>query len=406
MSTADPEEAPGVAARPAPPEGRSWWFWLTIGVLVCLFFVAVHHRDRIRAHWWASQLASADDTETQAYYLGLLVAVGDSAEGAVKRLARHECAEVRALAVVVLARLPDDGGFDELRRLLWDTDRDVAESAALSLAFMDGGRGLGALIEATAFDQTPSHNLPCRRCPAHDETPAGRRCHSLGTGSRPTAAAAAGVAALSRIKSAEAVKALCNAAARHPHPLVRAQAVESLAACIAADQTTSPPCHRVEWLPPASRPALGPGASQPAADRQPARAAADGDPIPAGADCDPIGVLVAALSDQAEFHGELSLERQIRAAMAAVGPNAREWAAAAPAGTAAPVVRTVSQIAADHLGRLTGMQFDHHVARTAAEQAELAVRCRYELARRAAGDKQQKPESDGVHSSDTSRSGG
>lgn len=328
------QETSAAAEQLASRTGRSWWFWLAIGVFVCLFAVVIHQRNRIRAHWWGARLAetTTEDPTMQAYYLASLAAVGDSATGAINRLARHERADVRALAVVALARLPDGHGLEDLRRLLEDDDRDVAESAALSLAFMSGDgagdRSLQVLTEAASSDKPMS--------------------------------AAAAIAALSRIHTADALEPLCGAAAGHLKPLVRAQAVESLGA----------------WL------RTSPRHGSPTTTR------------PVG-DSDPVSVLVAALSDQGTFSGRLSLERQIDAAEAAMNEHSDAQATGESSGHAASKRRTVAEVAAASLGALTGRTFDHQVERTTAQQADLITQCHRRLVERAAAEDRAGKTADG-----------
>lgn len=291
------------------------WFWLTIALLVCSAAAALHQRNRIRAHWWVTRLVNnpSADPAAQAYCLASLAAVGDQAAGAVQRLARHDRSEVRALAVVVLARWPGEDSLDELRHLMADADPDVAESAALSLAFLGGTGPTRRLIDAVGADQ-------------------------------PSVAMAA-AAALSRSDSPEALTTLCDLASRHPRPRVRAQAVESLAA----------------WT---ANALLGR-----------AQASGDGEALPRAfghpATRHPIDVLVDALDDQATFQGHLSLERQIASAALAAGDRENN-----AASDGLPEERTVAQIAADALERLTGLQCDPSVSTTAAQRAQLADRCR------------------------------
>jgi hypothetical protein len=304
-------------------------------VLLCVFVGAIIQRDLIRAHWWAIQLAKTQDPDRRAYYLASLAAVGRSAIGAIDGLAHHERPETRALAVVALARLPEQAGLDELARLLGDADQDVADSAALSLAFMQTAQPRRVLTEAA-----PS--------------------------AAPTTAAAA-TAALSRVDAPEALAALCAAATEHPHPQVRAQAVESLAVWIMSAQPAARP-------PPPGRSASGAGHSQPAAEVRP--------PPP----CDPVSVMVAALGDQAEFTGLLALERQIANAAAAADRHVVTPSGIPFSPSAEPAGRTVAEVAAAGLGRMTGRKFDHRVPTTPADRARLVAQCRQWLANRQAAE--------------------
>lgn len=343
-STAEP-------GRARPTRGV-WRARLAVGALVCLFAVAFWQRNRIRAHWWASRLArtSAADPAAQARYLSSLAAVGADATGAVGRLARHERPEVRALAIVVLARLPGPGALSALGRLVFDDDLDLAESAALSLAFMDGRPSRRLLFEAVGSD-------------------------------RPQGAAAA-AAALSRVAAPEALTVLADAVVTHPHARVRAQAVESLAA----------------WLlsapgPIASRPSSGPS------NGTATSGSAMLDSTGALNSVDMVGsidALVAALCDRATFSGRLSLEREIDAAQGIMaGPPGMPRVKTSPA----PGVRRVCDVAATGLTRLTGRPIDARAATTATARAELAARCRRWLAERFRAGPTGEPRHDAADSS-------
>ncbi len=318
----------------ARPTRGVWRARLAVGALVCLFAVALWQRNRIRAHWWASRLArtSAADPAAQARYLSSLAAVGADATGAVGRLARHERPEVRALAIVVLARLPGPGALSALGRLLFDDDPDLAESAALSLAFMGGRPSRRLLFEAVGSD-------------------------------RPQGAAAA-AAALSRVAAPEALTVLADAVVSHPHARVRAQAVESLAA----------------WLlsapgPIASLPSSGPSNGTATSGSAMLDSTGGLNSVMVGA----IDALVTALCDRATFAGRLSLEREIDAAQGIMaGPPGMPRVKTRPA----PGVRRVCDVAATGLTRLTGRPIDARAATTATARAELTIRCRRWLAER------------------------
>ncbi len=183
------------ACTPVRSERRVW-FQLVLLAMVALFILTVLERNWIRAHWWVMRLADSRQIEDRAYYLNSLLAVGDSATGAVRRLARHERADLRALAVLATARLSEPVRLRELTRLMADEDRDVAESAALALALSESEEAVRLLVEGAASE--------------HE----GR--------------AACAASALSRIESPSACAALCDTACEHASALVRAQAIESV----------------------------------------------------------------------------------------------------------------------------------------------------------------------------------
>ena len=193
----DGEETTKVAAKRRGP--RTWVFPASIGILIVLFAVAMFQRNRIRAHWWAYRLNQVEDLsdEQLTFYASSLAAAGDDAIGAVASLTRNDRPEVRSLAVAVLGQLPVDSSVSLLEQLLYDADRDVRESSALTLAFLDDPRAEIALVKAL-----------------HDDDPAG---------------AAAAASGLGRVATGSAQIALAVALERHERPTVRAQAVESLA---------------------------------------------------------------------------------------------------------------------------------------------------------------------------------
>jgi HEAT repeat protein len=277
--------------------------------------------NNLRAHWWATRLAAAEDLKSRAYYVASLTAVGDAACGAIHRLAKDPRPEVRSLAIPAMIRLSEKSRLIELSGLLADADADVRESAATALAFMGADAATRLLIE-------------------HAESPQG-------------SSAAACVAALGRLSSPDALAAVCKAAASHADPFVRAQAVESLAACATiaslGDQDGAPPFR---------------------------------------SSSDPILVLVSALGDRAIFTGHLALERQIATVSTAMSSKAapsREKIAkfrlesTPPPAPAAP--RTVAEIAASWLSSLTGRQIAPADLGDSGP-AELADQCRRWIAER------------------------
>lgn len=193
---------------PATPAGvdsrrRNRRTVIIIAVMVAAFAMVVWQRNRIRAEWWARKLAEAQSLDEKAYYMTSLLAVGESAHGAIARLARHESAEVRSLAVVLLARTTIDLQRSELPRLMDDADQEVRELAASTLVL-------------TGDEQC------CREV---------MRALQGRSFSRTRAAAAA----LSRAPPRDVVGALSDAARQHEDPATRAQAIESLALLLQAE---------------------------------------------------------------------------------------------------------------------------------------------------------------------------
>ncbi|HVP11703.1 MAG TPA: HEAT repeat domain-containing protein [Phycisphaerae bacterium] len=295
---------------------------LAIAVLVCLFAAAMYQRNSIRAYWWASRLAAAEDFKIRAYYLTLLTTVGDSAAGAIHRLAQNSRADVRALAIPAMVRLSAKYKLPELSGLLADGDAEVRDSAATVLAFMANDGATRILIEHARSGRSGE--------------------------------AASSVAALARVSSTDALAALCDVVRSHSDAIVRAQAVEALAAWTMAEA----PEGQVES--PSSRVV-----------------------------CAPMLVLIGALEDLAPFTGQLALERQVAAVSDVASTSAVRRSdkstklhidSAPPSAHAAQ--RRVADVAARWLSTLTGKEITAGAGRTSVQQAELADQCRRWMAER------------------------
>jgi hypothetical protein len=302
--------------------------------MACLFGLVILERNTIRAFWWAWRIGHTDDSALQAYYLASLAAVGDRASPAVRCLAASDRPETRACAVVALAKLPRRAGVPGLQTLLHDPDPTIIEFAAVSLAFL-------------ALDNPDDPQAETGLLQAARST------------SSPTAVGAA--AGLARLASAASTDTLCELAARHADPWVRAQAVESLAAQLMAARATRAPWSASTSLPAALRDATSvrPPSSSP----------------PTVPSCDSVAVLVAALADRGAFAARLSLERQIASASVAAG---RPAAGVSLAPSDAIVTsRTVAEIAAAHLERLVGRPIDPSAGLSPVESAKLAAEIRH-----------------------------
>lgn len=181
----------------SPRQNSILRLYLPLAILVALFSLVVVERRQIRARWWAWRLSYTDDADARGYYLACLAATGAPAAGAVNSLAGDERADVRAMAVFALQRLPGGEGIQTLARLLRDQDVSVREAAASALIFMERDEATTALFDTLSQPEEP-----------------------------PAAAAAA---ALGRSGDAPACEGLQRAAREHSSPLVRAQCLESLA---------------------------------------------------------------------------------------------------------------------------------------------------------------------------------
>jgi len=307
--------------KPSPQVGqaRSRWPTVLLAVFIVLFLLTIWQRNRIRAHWWAARLEKAETLSNRTYYLSCLLSVGDSAKGAIRRLARSENPEARALAIPAMARLPEPVRLAELDRLLADPDAEIRQSAALALAFT-GGEAVTDILARRA------------------------------TGRDSSAAAATAAAALSRIASPVALAILCKTAREHPDAAVRAQAVESVGAWLMAETGKAPSA-----------------ASQPAGDVEPFAVL--------------VSLLADRGEFDGPLSLEREIARAQRAVESPGGlphPKAATFTtphepSSPPAPTAAR--RTVADIAAHWLTLLSLEAVDPAPERSASEQAELADRC-------------------------------
>lgn len=247
------------------------------------FATIVIFRNRIRCEWWGHQLAGATAPADHAYYVSCLMACEDEALPAIRRLARDERPEVRTLALLLIGRRKIDTIVDIIPPLLHDADRDIRESAGTTLAFSGDPAAIRLLCDTAV---SPDQPVAC-----------------------------SALAALGRTSNPAAIATLCDALARRPHPLVRAQAAESLAEAIT-----------------------------PAADRSLAALAPT-------KDCDPVAALVRALADREPFDGVLATEGQINRVSAHVATRTTQ-----PVSQPVfrPPTRAVADIAAAGLARLTG----------------------------------------------------
>jgi len=271
-----------------------WAFRLTIIVLIAMFLAIVWQRDRIRAHWCVHRIVASTDLQERGLFLAQLTAIGPDAIGAIRRLARSDDPDLRNLAAFALGSIKGDGGIPDLTELAADRDRSVRDAAVTALALMQRKEATSAL---------------CSLAESPDES---------------TACAAASV--LNRVDDALSRDSLCRLSKKHPSPLVRAQAIESL-------MDLESPAH---------------------------------------GDCSTCAILAGALTDSATFTGPLALERErlaaeefaskiVRSAHPPTSqiidlPGPKSPARSMPAPRFGP--RTISQLAADYLTARTGQSLD------------------------------------------------
>ncbi len=288
------------------------WFWAILAAMLIAFSLVIVNRDVIRAHWWAHKLAACEDRSEQTYYINALLNVGDAADNAVRHLMSHERADVRAAAVLVLGHDSTPEDVADLARMLADSDRDVRESAARSLAFLERAEATAVLIDA--LDSQDSD------------------------------AATAAAAGLSHNASLGALAALCRAASEDQRPVVRAQAVESLAALL----TT-----------------LGGEAL-----------------TEEGPQCRPVQILIAALTDNGRFSGMLALESEIAAARGVAATGNASAAGAIPTTPHSSAQRRVGDVARQSVSMLLGEPHKVPSPLSAEAAAELADLLRRRIADR------------------------
>ena len=191
MIDAEPPTAPA----PAPSTNRR--FIIILSIMALAFLAVLLYRNRLRCEWWAHQLASATSVDDQSYYVSCLLACGDDALPAIRRLARDPKPETRSLALLLLGRRNIESVVDDIVPLLQDTDRDIRESAGMTLVFSASPAAIARLCDTAA---SPNEAVAC-----------------------------AALASLGRTSDPRALACLCDALTRRPQPLVRAQAAEALA---------------------------------------------------------------------------------------------------------------------------------------------------------------------------------
>ena len=195
-ATVSNEAPPDPQRQPQARRGR-WRFRIAIAILIAAFVGTIWKRDAIRARWWAYRLVQSDDLNEQAGWITAIEATGPAGLGAARYLAKSDRAAIRSMAVAVLGHCSNDGAIRTLGALVRDPDRDVRESAALTLAFSGHPLSRRLLIDHAAASDSD--------------------------------AAAAAVSGLARVATVEAQSCLVHALRSHGDPLVRAQAAESLA---------------------------------------------------------------------------------------------------------------------------------------------------------------------------------
>ncbi len=319
---------------PATPRRSSWWFYLSIAVLVGLFVIVVADRKRIRAAWWAYRLSQAADLQDRGYYLALLSGDDVTATIGYQYLSDQPDADLRCLAVYLMQSCETAESTGEMGLLLDDADQAVRNAAAVGLAFRGDRYGAMAVLKRTLQDT-----------------------HSP----RASAAAAAG---LGRFSATLSCPLLVKAVREHPSALVRAQAVESLGSLIQSiDESRM------------NSSISGTDAEGPNAD-----SASEVRRTPE--DCDIVLALVEAMDDRATFDGDLAVEREIQSAAAFATASGRPADANGRARSGKD--RSVGDIAAGVLSDLLGREILSNAAGAAAERQTLIDECRAEYARRMA----------------------
>jgi len=195
-TTVTTEAPPDPPPHPQARRGR-WRFRIAVAILIAAFGGTIWKRNAIRARWWAYRLVQSDGLNEQAGWITAIEATGPAGLGAARYLAESDRAAIRSMAVAVLGRCSSDGAIRTLGALVRDPDRDVRESAALTLAFSGRPLSRRLLVDHAAR-------------PNRD-------------------AAAAAVSGLGRVATADAQSCLAHTLRSHGDPFVRGQAAESLA---------------------------------------------------------------------------------------------------------------------------------------------------------------------------------
>lgn len=243
------------------------------------------------------------------------------------RLAHDDSVSQRGYYLSCIAAV-GTAGTGAIESLTQANDPDVRSLAIFALRNLAEDRGIPGLAHLLAdadqdVREAAALGLAFKNSPAATEA-----LRTGSTNANPRIATAA-LTGLARLETAEAISYLCAAPAKQLDPFVRAQAAESL-----GEYLLSARGNGIEEKPKES-------------DIRPA-----------------IVALMTALSDNAMFTGELSLERQIRVASS--------FASARPEPSAKAKQRKVSDIAAHWLSKITDHEIPPTTTQPATPIAELA----------------------------------
>ena len=196
MSSKHPQEDPSLGAV-SRRCSTAWPRW-TIIAMVVLFTAAVLSRNLIRAHWWTHRLSTAGSIEKRQVYVQRLASLGDRAVGPVSRLLESHEAELRSTALTVLHYAGGERALQLILRASHDPDDQVRRAAIRGLVVRGDERAVSELASIAA---------------AGDE-----RTAMMAT------------AGLRGVASDAAKSALIDLLASSPHPGVRVEAIDGLAA--------------------------------------------------------------------------------------------------------------------------------------------------------------------------------
>lgn len=196
MTANSPHEMPGPDAS-APARGAGWWRWIII-MMILAWAAALLSRNVIRAYWWADRLRAADSENARWMYVRRLQSLGDRAVPPMAGLLQDDSVELRSMAVTVLHYARSQRALELLLRACGDPAEDVRRAAIGGLVARGDERAVAQLAAIAA---------------THDE-----RTAMIST------------AGLRAVATDPAKRALVDLLRFSPHPGVRVEAIQALAA--------------------------------------------------------------------------------------------------------------------------------------------------------------------------------
>jgi HEAT repeat protein len=244
--------------------------------MVVLLAGAVLSRNLIRAHWWTHRLSRTESVEKRQIYVQCLASLGDRAVGPVSKLLESDEAELRSMALKVLHYARGERALQLILRASHDPDEQVRRAAVRGLVVRGDERAVSELASIAAAGE--------------------ERTAMMAT------------AGLRGVASDVAKSALIDLLTSSPHPGVRIEAIDGLAA-LRAKEAIEP--------------------------------------------------LIDALADSAVFEGMTEGDIEAKRAIQSVKDSlARDFGLAEDVKLALPDRRVVGETAARALSAITGHSFD------------------------------------------------